>query len=221
MHLPGRGDRAWWGVVLLTSVGCVPYTSGLTARPVPHGTVQRTFTISGLSPAAFLRDSISVPIPWPEAAVRWPIDSKTDIGVRILSAVILSVRRQVLGEGLEGVAAAVEGAVGVTFEGKPHAGATVTVSGSETGRVTPYGGVRALLTGAGDRPLGLQSVFSGATREARTMQAVGGFLGLRLGGMDRGVAPELGVFLVRPGFAPFQRRVVLVPGITFYGLRWQ
>ncbi len=199
----------------------MPYTSGLTARPVPQGTVQRTITISALSPAAFLRDSISIPIPWPDVAVRWPIDSRTDVGVRLPSALIVSVRRQVIGEGIQGVAAAVEGAVGVTFEGKPHAGATVTLSGSERGSVTPYGGVRVLLSGTGDRPLGLQQVFSGATREARTMQAVGAFLGFRLGGMDRGVAPELGVFLVRPGFAPFQRGVVLVPGITIYGLRWQ
>lgn len=199
----------------------MPYTTGLTARPVPQGTVQRTITISALSPAAFLRDSISAPFPWPEVAVRWSVDARTDVGVRLPSALIVSVRRQVIGEGIQGVAAAVEGAVGLTFEGKPHAGATVTLSGSERGSVTPYGGVRALLSGAGDRPLGLQHVFSGATREARTMQAVGTFLGLRLGGMERGVAPELGVFLVRPGFAPFQRRVVLVPGITFHGLRWQ
>ncbi len=199
----------------------MPYTSGLTARPVPQGTIQRSITISTVWPGAFLRDSIAIPLPWPDAAVRWPIDARTDVGVRLPSALIVSLRRQVIGEGIQGLAAAVEGAVGLTFEGKPHAGATVTVSGSETGRVTPYGGARALLTGAGDRPLGLQQVLSGVTREARTMQAVGAFLGVRLGGMDRGVAPELGVFLVRPGFASFPRRVVLVPGFTIYGLRWQ
>lgn len=214
---PGRGGLGW-GIVLLVSVGCVPYTSGLTARPVPEGTVQRSVTISGLSPTAFLRDSVSIPVPWPDVAVRWPLDSRTDIGVRLPSAVILSVRRQVIGEGIQGVAAGVEGAVGVTFEGKPHAGTTVTVSGSEAGRVTPYGGVRALVSGTGNTAL---RPFLGGTRETRTMQAVGAFLGLRMGGMERGVAPEIGVFVVRPGFAPFERRVVLVPGLTIYGPRWR
>lgn len=203
-------------LLLLATQGCLPYTSGLTARPVPEQTVQSAVTVTGITPGALLRDSIAGPFPWPELSVRWPLDRRTDIGVRILSTMILSLRRQVVGDEFDGVAGAIEGAVGITFEGKPHAGITATVSGPETGTIVPYGGVRGLLSGTGHRGLGPPA---GGQRDTRPMAAFGGFLGLRLGGRALGVAPELGVFVVRDGFAPFASRVVLVPGVTIHRLR--
>ncbi len=205
--------------------GCVPYGVGTTARPAPRNEVAVSSLISfvpGLeyddtyaenadSDDGYHKSSPSGAGRYPlfDTEVRYGLDERSDFGVRVtsLSGIVATYKRLLAGgEAPAQPALAVVGGAGfVNLGNHLHGEVTLVASGSEAGMVTPYGGLRAM------HDLALSTGFP------RDTPTLGAFAGVRLGTLDLGVSPEIGVFYDESALGLRSSSVIVVPTIAVHG----
>ncbi len=191
-------------VLLLT--GCIPFTVGSTARPVPAGESMRSMSFYSV-PSSFtgFDSTRSLPRAGVDAEVRYGLDERSDIGLRIpsYSGAIINYKRRLNGATADpGVAVAVLGGAGfVNFGDHAHFELSLLASGEEK-QFTPYGGIRAME---------VVPISQGAVKDSPT---IGGFFGLRIGGQDFVLSPEIGVFHDHSALKIRKGSIIIVPSIT-------
>ena len=196
----------------LMLAGCLPYTVGSTARPAPEGELRQTGTMYAI-PGAFESeyDSVSIPMRGLDMEVRYGIDDRSDIGLRIpsLSGAVVTYKRRLDGASDDpGVAFAVMAGAGFVNFGEHGLGElTLIASGDDDAVVIPYGGIRGMHV----VPLSRYGVSDHPT--------VGGFLGLRIGRADFGISPEIGVYYDPSALELRERRWIIVPAVSVHGER--
>ena len=203
-------------LLLIFCSGCIPYTTATTAHPVKEDNSPSASTTAYAVPNGLdlLRDSTAFGDDGQafvgfDTEVRFRVDESSDVGIRIptFSGFIVNYKRRVVGADTSAFALA--GMVGggfVNLGQHAHFEATVIASGLEAATVTPYGGLRAMQV----VPLSETAVSDSPT--------LGGFFGLRIGTMELGVTPEVGVYYDEPALdISADRNVLFVPSLTFHG----
>ena len=195
-------------------VGCVPYAVGSTARTVPVSERTRTTTAFVIPNGVESKgDSVAVTMPGLDSEIRWGIDSKSDIGVRVpsWSGVVVNYKHRLDAAPAQAIAdtgvavSALVGAGFINWGQHAHFELSLIASGREDRKAVPYGGLRLMQvaplssTAASDRP------------------TAGAFLGWRIGSRDIGIAPEVGVFYDHSALHMRHGDMIVVPSITFYG----
>lgn len=189
--------------------GCIPYTVGTTARPVPKDELVRhtsLYTIpNGLEE---LSDDLEGHAGYigMDLEMRLGLSDREDVGLRAPGATGLVVTyKRLLTPPSAAAAVAAMGGLGVVNVGEhAHFEASVLVSGAEPASVVPYGGARVMQ---------VLPIVDGAVRDSPT---AGVFFGLRLGTADLGISPELGVFYDRSALNLRDQSVIVVPAVTLY-----
>jgi hypothetical protein len=195
-------------LALCLASGCLPYTVGSTARTLPAGQSTKAAIVYYVPDAVdVLGDSVSAPMRGTDLELRYGLDDKSDLGVRIpsYSGAVFTYKRR-----LAGTSAPESGAVSVMAGGGfvnwgEHAETELTMlaSGREASVVTPYGGVRVMQV----IPMSRNAVHDTPT--------AGGFLGMRLRFGDVDVIPEIGVYYDRSALDLRRTNYIVVPGVSF------
>ena len=195
---------------IISTTGCIPLTVGSTAQPVPVGT-----TVSSMSMYVVpnsVDDSVdnrSYPRYGVDTEVRFGLDDRSDIGVRVpsVSGVVASYKRR-----LNGVSTAPGNATAIVLGGgfvnwgdHAYMEATLITSAADNDRFTPYGGIRAMH---------VIPINKGAVHDSPTL---GGFLGARIGTRTAGISPELGIFYDHSALRIRKGNILVVPAITIHG----
>ena len=198
-------------VVLPLAAGCIPYSTGTTAAPIPPGVLEPSLAVyfvpGGLDPAA--GDSASASLIGVDAEIRYGIDERSDVGVRApgLVGIVVDYKRRLDGGSTreEPALAALVGA-GVVNVGE-HAlfQAALLASGRQSGRLTPYGGAK------------LMHVVPLTPDAVEDKPTIGVFGGVRLGSERLGISPEIGVFYDPSALGLRERNWIVVPSFTFHG----
>lgn len=209
-----RGIRVF-GVAsaVTTGWGCIPYTVGGTAQPVPPREVASSMSLFFLPDGFDLRDedSTSLPLYGLDGEARWGLNERADVGVRIttLSGVVVTYKHRLSAnpDPSRPALAVLAGGGFVNAGEHLHVELSLLASGAEHRLVTPYGGVRGMQV----VPIGRDAVSDTPT--------LGGFLGVRIGDRDLGVSPEIGVFYDKSALGVRDRNVIIVPAVTVHGRR--
>ncbi len=199
----------------LTAVtGCIPYAVGSTARTVPVGDHTRTTTVFVIPNGVENKgDSVAATLPGLDSEVRFGIDKKSDVGVRVpsWSGVVVNYKHR-LDHGVDsvgpdtGIAVSIMAGAGVINWGQhAHFELSLLASGRENRRVVPYGGIRVMQVA----PL--------SNAVPSDLPTAGAFVGWRIGSREIGIAPEIGVFYDHSALHIRRSDVIIVPSITFYG----
>lgn len=206
-------------VIAITA--CIPYTVGSTAQPLPAGarsTTMSTFVMPSFGRLDSTHSFSKLAI---DAERRWGMDARSDIGVRVPSGsgLIVNYKRLISDPRSRTKVAIMPGAGFVNYGQHAHFELTLIASGYEpvegsSGRDTtlrplfvPYGGLRVMQV----LPLA-----QGAVSDKPT---AGGFLGVRIGGRDYGISPEVGVFYDHSVLGVRRGDIVVVPAISIHGDR--
>lgn len=199
-------------LALLLPAACIPYATGTTALPAPQGQVTPNGIIYFI-PGGVERltgDAEGGSYMGMDMEVRYGLDGRSDVGVRIpgLIGVVGTYKRRVDGRLDEaGPALAYLVGAGVVNAGDhAHLEASLLASG-RPGRLTPYGGVKAM------------HVLPLAPEAVRDDPTVGVFAGLRIGTETLGISPEIAVFYDRSALELRDRTIIVVPSFTFHGDR--
>jgi hypothetical protein len=210
----GRTDVFASLALLILATACVPYTVGTTAQPVPQGDWvssgvsyvipgglerARTDGDSGATLSAFGLD----------AEARYGLDERSDVGVRVpgLAGIVIDYKRRLGGERNENdPATAILVGGGVVNLGA-HALVQLgfVTSGRQSEQFTPYGGVKIMQV----IPLTKDAVHDRPT--------AGLFIGVRIGKVDLGISPELGIYYDHSALGLRRRDLIFVPAITVHG----
>lgn len=190
--------------------GCLPYTVGGTAQPVPRGEVRRAAMFYVVPNAVdLLGDSVSGALAGADLEARWGHSDALDFGLRLpsLSGLVLNSKYRVWGRAGENDAAiAVLSGVGVVNWGvHAHLELGLLASASMWRQLTPYGGLRVMQV----IPLG-----SGGPHDSPT---AGGVVGIRIGSAEFGFSPELAIYHDRSTLGLRDRHVIFVPAVTLHG----
>ena len=206
-----RRARALVAAATVLLGACIPYSVGSTAEPVAPGQVVSSGSLYFVPAAVELRvDSTrrSTSYMAADAEVRYGLDDRSDIGLRIpgTSGLVGTYQRRLSGSARTRAVTAVRVGAGLVNLGN-HAliEATFLASGRERAVVTPYGGVRAMHV----LPLNSLAVSDEPT--------IGLFAGARIGTRERGFSPEIGVFHDPPALGLRSSRLIVVPSITVHG----
>ncbi|MEP6509301.1 MAG: hypothetical protein ABJC63_13835 [Gemmatimonadales bacterium] len=192
--------------VLLLTAGCIPFTVGSTARPVPAGEAMHSMSFYTV-PRSFkdLDSTRTYARVGADAETRYGIDDRSDIGFRLpsYSGLVVNYKRRLNGATADpGPAYAVLGGAGLVNLGQhAHFELTLLASGAESA-FTPYGGIRAMQVVPIER---------GAVHDSPT---IGGFFGVRIGDQDFAFSPELGVFYDHSALGIRKGNVLFVPSVT-------
>lgn len=215
MHrLSGRFTRCVLGAVLLTSVGCLPYSMGSTAQPVREGETMRTtsagFVIGGGGRLDDSSGTGSLNVPASDQELRFGLSDRSDVGLRIVSAsgLVVNYKRRHAGAAHPDSAAfaTMWGSGIVNFGQHAFFEGSLMFSGRRRGSTVPYGGLKAFHV----VPLNATAL--------RDNPSIGAAFGLRLGNWDRAVMPELAVYYDEPVIGTRQGNWVIVPTVTLNGI---
>ena len=202
-----------------SATACVPYTVATTATPLPKGRDASTWVtyampkIGRIDSSRHLRET---PVSYLAADFEWRmgLDEKSDIGVRVPSAsgLVVNYKRLLSDSSSRTLNALMPGAGIVNLGQHVHFELTWLVSAREhhDGRAAtfvPYGGLRFMQ---------VAPVAEGAVSDRPT---VGFFLGTRIGSLDLGISPEIGVFYDHSALGVRERDIVIVPAIAVHGDR--
>lgn len=194
------------GFLLLPALtGCIPFTVGSTARPVPAGEHTRSSSLY-VVPSSFDVDSAhSLSRLGADTEVRYGLDDRSDMGFRVVgySGGVITYKRRLNGLTTQpGFALAAQGGVGVVNMGEhAHFEASLLASGAEN-TVTPYGGIRAMQ---------VYPISRGAVHDSPT---IGAFFGVKLGDNDYAISPEIGFFHDRSALGIRTGSLIIVPSVT-------
>lgn len=197
---------------VLTSA-CIPYAVGSTARTVPAGKSEKAST-AFIIPNGFESesDSAAATMPGIDSEMRFGLDAKSDIGVRVpsWSGVVVNYKRR-LGE-VPAIAADTGVAVSLMVGGGfvnwgQHAEGELSLlaSAREDRTLVPYGGLRVVQVAPLSRDV------------PHDRPTAGAFLGLRIGRGDATVTPELGVYYDHSALGIRRGDLIIVPSITLRG----
>ena len=195
--------------VLLGVAGCIPYTVGSTAQPVPEGESSEAmvfYTIpNGIETS---RDSGGIAWTGFDMEFRRGVSDRADVGIRIPSAsgIVVTYKYRLGSDFNERRAASalMFGGGFVNMGNHAHFELTFLTSGRQA-MFTPYGGLRV----AQVIPL---------SRDAESdSPTAGGFLGLRIGKETLGVSAEVGVFYDRSALELRSSNVIVVPALVLHG----
>ncbi|NUO65007.1 MAG: hypothetical protein HOQ12_13040 [Gemmatimonadaceae bacterium] len=205
------------GLAILAGVSlgaCIPYSVGSTARTVPAGEHTRAST-AFVIPNGFEAkgDTTAATMPGLDTELRYGIDDRSDFGVRVpsWSGVVVNYKHRVDAKPAAaaadtGVAVAVMAGGGFVNWGQHAEGElSLIVSAREDRRAVPYGGLRVV------------QVVPLSSDVPSDRPTAGGFLGLRLGGRDAGVTPEIGIYYDHSALGIRRSDLIIVPSITFRG----
>lgn len=190
---------------LLVAGGCIPFTVGSTARPVPEGEETQSSSLY-IIPNSFDVDSThSLSRMGADNEIRYGIGDRSDVGFRLVgySGGVISYKRRLNGPSTQpGFALAAMGGTGiVNFGEHAHFEASLLASGPEN-TITPYGGIRAMK---------VYPISRGAVHDSPT---IGAFFGFKLGD-DVTISPEVGVFHDHSALGIRTGSLIIVPSITF------
>ena len=211
--------RQYLAAVLLVAValtGCIPYTVGSTARPVPKGertSTMSTWVLPSVGDTTFGSSSSHLMIDY---EMRWGIDGVSDAGFRATGGgVILNYKRLLSGPSSIYDVAVMPGAGFVNLGNHAYFETTLMASkrprpaaspsDKKTPNVLPYFGLRVMQVA----PMNSDAVHDRPT--------AGGFLGVRFGSTDFGVSPEIGVFYDHSALGVRKNDLVVVPAISVHG----
>jgi hypothetical protein len=193
--------------------GCIPYATATTAQPVAPGEVVPTAIMYGIpggieSLRADHGEQTDLPLVGPDAEVRFGIDDRSDIGVRLpsMSGIVVNYKRRLTAsDDRSDAAVAIMGGAGFV-NGFNHAWFELTLlaSGRQT-RFTPYGGLRVSQ---------VAPIARGAVHDSPT---AGGFMGLRIGREDLGVSPEVGFYHDRSALELRSSDYIFVLSVDLHG----
>lgn len=206
--------------VLWSATACVPYTVATTATPMKPGQNASTLVTYAMPKIGRLDSSRHVgetPVSYLGSDYEWRmgIDERSDVGVRIpsWSGIVVNYKR-LLSDSTSSVRSAIMPGAGLVNMGQhAHFELTWLVSKVErpttTGIMgfTPYGGFRVMQ---------VAPVVEGAVSDRPT---VGGFIGTRIGSLDLGVSPEIGVFYDHSALGVRDKSIVIVPAVSVHGDR--
>ena len=196
--------------------GCIPYTVGSTARPVPKGersSTMSTWVLPSMGDTTFGSSSSHLMIDY---EMRWGIDSTSDAGFRTTGGgVIVNYKRLLSGPSSIYDVAVMPGAGFVNLGNHAYFETTLMASkrprtpassaDKKASNVLPYFGLRVMQVA----PLNSDAVHDRPT--------AGGFLGVRFGTTDFGVSPEIGVFYDHSALGVRKNDLVIVPAISVHG----
>ena len=201
--------RSVAGALALAAVtGCLPYTVGSTAHTLPRGETAHAAIVYFIPDAIDLSgDSVSTPIRGTDLELRFGLDDRSDIGVRIpaYSGAVFTYKRRIAGTSPPESAALSLMAGGGFVNWGEHAEveATLIASGASERIATPYGGVRAMQV----IPMSRNAVHDRPT--------AGGFLGVRIRFGEIDVSPEFGVYYDPSALGIRSTNYIIVPGVSF------
>ena len=197
--------------------GCIPYTVGSTARPVPRGdrtTTMSTWVMPTLGDTSMGERSSALMIDY---ETRWGVDEKSDAGVRAVGGgLVFNYKRLLSGPSSVYDVAVMPGMGFVNWGNHAYFESTLLASKRPTsprrkddrhltGDVLPYFGLRVMQVA----PLN-----SGAVHDR---PSAGGFLGVRFGTENFGISPEVGVFYDHSALGMRKNDFVVVPAISVHG----
>jgi hypothetical protein len=210
-----RGYALLASVASFTSIGCIPYTVGTTARPLPRDSTVRSMAFTVMprtgTPEGGGNGWISV-----DGESRRGIDSVSDLGIRLVSGAGIVVNyKRLLTKPRAATNVAIMPGAGFLHLGQ-HAHLELTFLASRDGttdsttrrgerRLTPYGGIRLMQTA----PLNSDALHDEAV--------AGAFVGVRIGSERMGVSPEIGVFYDRSAMKARTNTIVIVPALVVHG----
>ena len=136
-------------LALTLATGCLPYTVGSTAQTIPAGESTKSAHVYYIPDAIDLSgDSVSSPMRGSDLEMRFGVDDRSDIGFRIpsYSGAVFTYKRRLVGTSApESPAVSLMTGGGFVNWGEHAEGElTLMASGSASGIVTPYGGLRAM-----------------------------------------------------------------------------
>ena len=192
---------------LMLATGCLPYTVGSTAQTVPAGESRKAGLVYFIPDAVGLSgDSVAAPMRGADLELRYGLDDRSDIGVRIpaYSGAVFTYKRRIAGTSApESPAVAFMAGGGFVNWGEHAEGElTLMASGSEAGVITPYGGLRAMHV----VPISRSAVHDSPT--------AGGYVGMRLRFGDVDVSPEVGVYHDKSALGLRSTNYIIVPAVT-------
>ncbi len=197
----------------LLASGCIPYTVGTTAHPVQRGRVASSTSIyfipNGVSAFADSAAGGGATFTSIDMEGRFGIDDASDVGVRVPggSGIVANYKRR-LSQNADHGAPAVAALVGaglVNFGEHAHFELSVIGSAGERETLTPYGGLRAMQV----VPLSRSAVSDSPT--------IGLFGGVRIGSLELGFSPELGLYYDRSALGLRASSFIVVPAVTVHG----
>ena len=201
--------------------GCVSYAVGTTAETLPKGEVVSASILEVIPPFApddgscdsdgtsGTADPCRRVQPMGSVEIRSGLDERSEIGVRFIgggAGLVGTYKRRLSPDSARAQQAFIVGA-GITsgFQVADLEG-TFIVSGRPGGEVTPYGGLKAMLT----YPLGPSDPID--------LPTVGTFVGARIGRTGITIAPEIGVFFDRSATGGRSSLFIVVPSVTITGI---
>jgi hypothetical protein len=195
-------------LALAAGTGCLPYTVGSTAHTLPRGETARSAIVYFIPDAIDLSgDSISTPIRGTDLELRYGLDDRSDIGVRIpaYSGAVITYKRRIAGTSAPESAALslMTGGGFVNWGEHAEVEATLIASSASERIATPYGGVRAMQV----IPMSRNAVHDKPT--------AGGFLGIRIRFGEIDVSPEVGVYYDPSALGVRSTNYIVVPGVSF------
>jgi hypothetical protein len=199
-------------VVLLAVAGCIPYTVGSTAQPVPEGETSQTMIVYAIPNGieTMRSDSSRSGLAWTgiDMEGRLGVSPRADVGVRIPSAsgIVVNYKYRLGSDFAEHAPATaiMFGGGLVNLGNHAHFEFTFLASGRQK-LFTPYGGAR------------IGQVIPLSRDAEHDSPTAGGFLGLRIGKESLGVSAELGVFYDRSALELRSSSVIVVPAIVLHG----
>jgi hypothetical protein len=193
-------------VFLFLLSSCLPYTVGTTARTVPvNETTNSTSYYFIPNAVKSPHDTIAVPLAGADYEMRFGIDSRSDVGGRILPGGVAIDYKRRIDSDVTGTGTAVAYMIGGGIvNGGEHfmLQATLIASAREDVPVAPFGGLRAIQ---------VMPISEGAVSDKPT---IGAFGGAQVGNRYFTLRPELGIFYDHSALGVRKRDVIFVPAIT-------
>jgi hypothetical protein len=199
--------------VALLSTGCISYSVGTTARPVPEGEFQPNLSVyfvpNGIEDLDD-DDGTDRSLAYASADFegRWGLSSRSDLGLRVPSAsgAIVNYKRLLspTNDPQKSALAMMVGAGVVNLGNHLYFEGGLIASGREDAHV-PYGGAKAMH---------VLPLTSGAVSDTPT---IGVFGGVRLKvGTNFSMSPELAVYYDKPALGLRDTDVIFIPSLSFH-----
>ena len=210
------------GLALSAGVsGCIPYTVGATAAPVPKGektTTMSTWVLPSVGDTSeFGSSTAGTTQLMVDMESRWGLTDKSDIGVRITGLGFVVNHKRLLSGPSSIFDVSVMPAFGLVNWGN-HAYFETTLMASKRVKVEPLksanGWTNQVLPYYGLRVMQVVPIAENAVHDRPT---AGGFVGIRFGSADFGVSPEVGVFYDHSALGVRKSDVIFVPAISVHG----
>jgi hypothetical protein len=202
--------------------GCIPYTVGSTAAPVPKGkttTTLSTWVMPSIGDTAFnaggpARGSAALMM---DGEKRYGLSERADIGFRGSWLGFVVNTKQLLSGPSSIYDVSVMPGFGIVNFGQ-HAYFEGTLMASKRVKVQPpkleNGWTNQILPYFGLRVMQVTPIAEGAVHDRPT---AGGFLGVRFGSTDFGISPEIGVFYDHSALGVRKNEIIAVPAISVHG----